>query len=1062
MLKETLTSYLTVGLCGNPAGSTSSAHSAGIQWDCGWMLSTSSAPFQVLCLLLPKSRQKGYDTVKHINNQELEQEAVLEVLYRDQMVRKMEEERIRKMKLQLQQLRWKGAKNARHEYQERSCARCRKSLGLLMNRGAVCNGCSHRVCSECRVCLTPCLWKCTICYAHGRPIDARWFCMNVKRGHLIFSHGVKSIKFSQTSSIAFNELYIKAANLKKGRECSNVINDTQHLLFILNKVKCEIADLEVLLPGPLVDITLALVFRDFAFLRRDMKVKAGEWFFEERAKKYPGEGRHETVGAKLLESYQNLSKISVVPPTPPPFTESAAGTNVMGNELGESKRFNKSVENLFLSLTTHMKKISKSQNDMADRCVLTTDYGKNVERRKQRRSQSDTAINITSRMKSTPSLQQLVTEAQNDSETHSKSSCKEEEDMTTSPTSDTVFCDGRKHGSLYSLSSTCTESGNFGKANITGEIEFALKYNFRACLLEVCIKGCKNLAYGEEKKKKCNPYVKVYLLPDKSPQSKRKTAVKKNTVDPEFDETLKYKIEYSQLRSRQLQISVWHAGALKYRVFLGEVVIPLAAWNFEEDSVQFDWYLLKPKLEKPEDDLIQYSGNKDQGILNCQLQVMILGAKNLALLRSADQADIKQKSPVLKKEASPQWKHLFVFDGVTPAQLQQSCLHLTVWHKSNFSASDQFLGGAKLGAILSSSKHLYIASNSSILCLVLPCRICRSVLYLSRPWRMFSEWMMSFWVILLLCRAWASSSVSACNMKNNKYRTDCFNSSASSKQCLTLSWLCTRAFFSASVMRDSSLRSFLMPSLENSALAHICEGSQPSHGPAHESDANTQESGKPFCRCTSPHQSLLCLSFHISLQLSRLQAGQLTMLSPKASTPNQSIGAKKYCCFRRTVDFITEDPFLHLQEEQLLRDILNQLFSHVLWEELGTESELEGILFSDFLSRNLRTEVHLQADLYIVIAVTGRITVREESLGHSSPPLPWESLKAGCTNLCSVLLHRRFLQGMLPVADSPQTCSLHLHSGGHLAELSHPRVILFTETAISKVRLPQRLLKALH
>ncbi|KAM7061889.1 synaptotagmin-like protein 3 isoform 3-T3 [Acridotheres tristis] len=507
---------------------------------------------------------------------ELEQEAVLEVLYRDQMVRKMEEERIRKMKLQLQQLRWKGAKNARHEYQERSCARCQKSLGLLMNRGAVCNGCSHRVCSECRVCLNPCLWKCTICYAHG-----------------------------------------------------------------------------------------------------DMKVKAGEWFFEERAKKYPGEGRHETVGAKLLESYQNLSKISVVPPTPPPFTESAAGTNVMGNELGESKRFNKSVENLFLSLTTHMKKISKSQNDMADRCVLTTDYGKNMERRKQRRSQSDTAINITSRMKSTPSLQQLVTGAQNDSETQSKSRCKEEEDMTTSPTSDTVFCDGRKHGSLYSLSSTCTESGNFGKANITGEIEFALKYNFRACILEVCIKGCKNLAYGEEKKKKCNPYVKVYLLPDKSPQSKRKTAVKKNTVDPEFDETL--------------------------------------------------------KLEKPEDDLIQYSGellvsvrlsvpaqyqnlhfegNKDQGILNCQLQVMILGAKNLALLRSAgmpnsfvkgylilpDQADVKQKSPVLKKEASPQWKHLFVFDGVTPAQLQQSCLHLTVWHKSNFSASDQFLGGAKLGA----------------------------------------------------------------------------------------------------------------------------------------------------------------------------------------------------------------------------------------------------------------------------------------------------------------------------------------------------------------------------
>ncbi|NXR02852.1 SYTL3 protein, partial [Sagittarius serpentarius] len=561
---------------------------------------------------------------------ELEREAVLEVLYRDQMVRKTEEERIRKLKLQLRQLQWKGARNVSHEYQERSCARCQKSLGLLMNRGAVCNGCSHRVCSECRVCLNPWLWKCTVCYAHG-----------------------------------------------------------------------------------------------------DVKVKAGEWFFEERAKKYPGEGRHETVGAKLLKSYQKLSKISVVPPTPPPFTESTAGSNLM--ELAQSKSFNKSVENLFLSLTTHIKKISKSQNDMADRRLLNTDYGQNVQRRKQRRSQSDTAINIASRMKSTPSLQELITGAQNDSEIMTKRNCKEE-DITSSPTSDAVFCDGRKHGSLYSLNSTCTESGNFGEANVTGEIEFAIRYIFKACILEICIKGCKNLAYGEEKKKKCNPYVKVYLLPDKSPRSKRKTAVKKSTVDPEFDETLKYKIEYSQLGSRQLQISVWHAGALKYRVFLGEVVIPLAAWNFEENSMQlFNWYQLKPKLEKPEDDLNQYSGKllvsarlsvpaqyknfqfegkKDPGAPNCQLQVMIFGAKNLPVLRSAgmpnsfvkgclilpDQAEVKRKSPVLKKADCPQWKHLFVFDGVTPAQLQQSCLHLTVWDQSTFSSGHQFLGGAKLGA----------------------------------------------------------------------------------------------------------------------------------------------------------------------------------------------------------------------------------------------------------------------------------------------------------------------------------------------------------------------------
>lgn len=47
--------------------------------------------------------------------------------------------------------------------------------------------------------------------------------------------------------------------------------------------------------------------------------------------------------------------------------------------------------------------------------------------------------------------------------------------------------------------------GNFDNASVTGEIEFAVRYCFKTCSLEICIKACKNLAYGEEKKKKCNP-----------------------------------------------------------------------------------------------------------------------------------------------------------------------------------------------------------------------------------------------------------------------------------------------------------------------------------------------------------------------------------------------------------------------------------------------------------------------------------------------------------------------------------------------------------------------------
>lgn len=59
----------------------------------------------------------------------------------------------------------------------------------------------------------------------------------------------------------------------------------------------------------------------------------------------------------------------------------------------------------------------------------------------------------------------------------------------------------------------------------------------------------------------------------------------------------------------------------------------------------------------------------------------------------------------------------------------------------------------------------HMASNSSMRCLVLPWRIWRSVLYLSRPCLMFSLWMMSLWVLLFSSLAWDSSLVSVCERK---------------------------------------------------------------------------------------------------------------------------------------------------------------------------------------------------------------------------------------------------------------------------------------------------------
>uniref|UniRef100_A0A8C4XAZ5 RabBD domain-containing protein n=1 Tax=Erpetoichthys calabaricus TaxID=27687 RepID=A0A8C4XAZ5_ERPCA len=68
---------------------------------------------------------------------ELEREKVLDVLYRDKVLRTVEEERIRKLRSELQEIRRKGAKSFTRQYSGRTCARCQRPLGKLLNSGAV-------------------------------------------------------------------------------------------------------------------------------------------------------------------------------------------------------------------------------------------------------------------------------------------------------------------------------------------------------------------------------------------------------------------------------------------------------------------------------------------------------------------------------------------------------------------------------------------------------------------------------------------------------------------------------------------------------------------------------------------------------------------------------------------------------------------------------------------------------------------------------------------------------------------------------------------------------------
>ncbi|PSN49953.1 hypothetical protein C0J52_18192 [Blattella germanica] len=53
-----------------------------------------------------------------------------------------------------------------------------------------------------------------------------------------------------------------------------------------------------------------------------------------------------------------------------------------------------------------------------------------------------------------------------------------------------------------------------------------------------------------------DPYVKLYLLPERAKDSKRKTETMKDNCNPIYDETFEYVLSQGELNSRQLEVSV--------------------------------------------------------------------------------------------------------------------------------------------------------------------------------------------------------------------------------------------------------------------------------------------------------------------------------------------------------------------------------------------------------------------------------------------------------------------------------------------------------------------------
>ncbi|GFW18061.1 synaptotagmin-like protein 5 [Trichonephila clavipes] len=273
--------------------------------------------------------------------------------------------------------------------------------------------------------------------------------------------------------------------------------------------------------------------------------------------------------------------------------------------------------------------------------------------------------------------------------------------------------------SVYSAASC-----HYGFVTVSGDVLFGLNYNQKSQMMEVFIKECRNLAAIDVRHNKSNPYVKVYLLPDKTRSGKRKTKTKKSTVNPVFNELLRFPVLKNELESRTLWLSVWNSDLFGRNDFLGEISLPLGYRLL--DSPTLRWYPLQDRVESLQSplhckgelfialkyvprDLSLESRFRPAPVISLRgaLHVLVKEARNISAQRGSMDAfcksyllpdkskTAKQKTPVVKKSNHPKWYYTVIYEDLSVEELKERSLELTVWDRDKI-ARNNFMGGVRL------------------------------------------------------------------------------------------------------------------------------------------------------------------------------------------------------------------------------------------------------------------------------------------------------------------------------------------------------------------------------
>lgn len=142
---------------------------------------------------------------------------------------------------------------------------------------------------------------------------------------------------------------------------------------------------------------------------------------------------------------------------------------------------------------------------------------------------------------------------------------------------------------VHRISSLTTSAGEAG----LGRILLSLRYSMQNQILYVVVHKIMHIPLKDPTNVP-DPYVKLYLLPGRSKDSKRKTVVVKDNCMPEYDEQFEWAIPLAELHSRQIEVTVaTHKGFLGGSPVIGQVLVHLNQYDLREAKTL--WFDLMPE-----------------------------------------------------------------------------------------------------------------------------------------------------------------------------------------------------------------------------------------------------------------------------------------------------------------------------------------------------------------------------------------------------------------------------------------------------------------------------------